>query len=116
MPLALLFVIHCLAVYRAARFVISDELVDGWRDRIKRVLSSPDGPGLEPGERFRDNPSEFIKDKLWSLIQCPYCTSGWIAGGVVLVHLLWLDGLPLPFWWWGGIWGGSLIAWKIVED
>lgn len=114
MPLWLLFLIHTLVVYRVARFIAEDSLIEGWRKAILFRLNAKDASSLNP--RLRDDPREFFKGKAFELLQCPYCLTIWIGAGVVGIHLIWLDGLPVPVWWWLALSGGALVWWSIIED
>lgn len=112
MDLWLLFILHSFVTYRVARLIVLDEIIDATRKKILHRLE-----GEYPGPySIRRQPREFFKDKAWSLLQCPFCVTPYVAGGVVLIHLWWLDGLPYPVWWWLGIGVGALLTWTYIED
>ena len=75
------FVFDVLAVARLTRLVVKDAITSPVRDAIEarsvevRLLC---GPGL-PSESVDVQPWAFLRD----LTDCSWCTSFWIAGGVV---------------------------------
>lgn len=62
--------VDALACYRLTRLVVKDELTAGMRSRIEHAMHQ--------GTRSAD-----VAAKLSTLIQCPWCSSWWIACGVV---------------------------------
>lgn len=80
-----------LAAYRLTRLITRDALLEGWRDRVVAA------------ERDRNDPQAVAKR--WGgdiasvggprgyLVNCPYCTSIYVAVGVSLARTL------APLWW-----------------
>lgn len=63
-----LFVILSAAIYRIARFLILDELIEEWRDALYGKLA--------------EHPSK-LTIKLQILMLCPFCLTIWVSGGVM---------------------------------
>lgn len=77
---ALYFVIDALATYRLARLLTADELTKG----IRRALGAVDKRG------------HINRPRTFYFVTCPWCTSIWIAAGVVAVTWAWPGGWIYP--------------------
>lgn len=113
------FVILSFTVYRATRFFQADSLVDRPRNAIlMKILPPPamsfniaDGP---PTFESLKAPSMW-RVKLYELLTCPYCLSAHGAWIAVLIAIQFIS-IPLPVFMWVAVAGGSMAAWRFVED
>ena len=96
-----LLVLLSLACYRVTRFIIADSLIDGFRERVQERL-------------IGDNPN-LIRDKIYDLSVCPYCTSVHVAWIAVLITQQFVS-IPLPVLVWLAVAGGAMVIWAIVES
>lgn len=109
MPLTLLFVVHAFVVYRVTRFVILDDVIEELRDRVLNKLLD----GLEE-DQLRLLP--LWRRKLYTLLNCPFCVSIYVAAGVTLAHRWVVEPLPVPVWWWVAIAAASLVAYAYIDS
>lgn len=119
-----LIVLMILANYRLTRLVVKDDfppvlwirdrLAGGWRPLTSKEQAMKSRPsvwilGEEDGETYR-----YIKRVKWSpfwladLISCPWCASGWLAMGVVLVTDITV-GVAAPVLAYGAVWALSAL-------
>lgn len=109
MPLILTFLILGLVVYRVTRFIILDDLIEGTRDRVLNGLlagRSEDELGSLP----------LWRRKLYTLLNCPFCVSIYVAAGVVLAHRWIVEPLPAPVWWWLGTATVALVVYTYIDS
>lgn len=91
----LLVILTCLTVYRLTRLLVSDKITEPIRNRIiyvayKRAYPAPIVPAEWQSKR---------EPMLAYFSTCPWCTSVWLGGLVVLV--VWLcTGVPYPLLLW----------------
>lgn len=97
-------VVLAAVVYRVARFLILDELINEWRDALHGKLA--------------DHPNK-TTIKLQLLMTCPFCLTIWIS---ILVTLAWFLGptADWPGWAWPyymlAVATGSLVFWRILDN
>lgn len=108
----LLLLIHALAVFRLGWFVVKDKL---WKVTRDRMLARLDEPSVDDDGNIRKG-HDFVKGKLWDLLQCPYCVTAWVAAGVLGAHRIFVGPVPVPVWWWLAIWAGGLVIWNLFDD
>lgn len=99
MPQLQLIVVAALCVYRITRFLIKDTLIEKQRDWVHSKLLLPPKPW---------------KDKVYELIDCPFCLSVWITGITVAVIDSFIS-VPLPVLAWLAICGAAMIVWRYIE-
>lgn len=95
----LALIVMSLVIYRVARFLILDDLIDEPRDRVHRWLT---------------NHPKWWTVKLQILMLCPFCLTIWISAGVVA---LWMY-VPVPefVWLWLACATGALVFWRIIDS
>lgn len=96
-----LLVVLSAVVYRVTRFIIEDTLLDGPREKLLTWLEE------HPG---------FMNDKLYVLIECPFCVSIWVSAGAVALTDLVVDDVPVPVWTWLAAATGALVFWAIIDS
>lgn len=97
----LIFVIVLsLVVYRVARFIVLDSLIDGTRENITVWL----------GHR-----SHRWWHKLLELIGCPFCVTIWISAFTLIAYRIFVDDFPIPVFTWLAVAAGALIPWRIID-
>jgi hypothetical protein len=103
----LLLIIHSAATAFLTYGVVKSVLFDDIRKPVLDYLGAdkPDQPVIN-----------FFKAKAWDLIQCPYCTGAWVAGGVLGAHRIFVGPVPMPLWWWMATWAGCLVIYTIIVD
>jgi hypothetical protein len=94
-----LIVLLSLAVYRVTRFIIRDTLIDAPRNWLYGKLVTPGHPFL---------------DKVYELLDCPYCLGIWISAFSVAIARHYTP-VSLPVFVWLAVAGGAMIVWRIVE-
>lgn len=115
------FLILSFTVYRATRFFQKDSLLEEWRSKLLAVILGPPvisqkwdiSQGPPPPPAF--GPPKLWRVKLYELFTCPYCLSAHGAWIAVLVAIQFMS-IPLPVFMWVAVAGGSMAAWRYVED
>lgn len=120
-PLGLFLHLAVLAVvsYRVTRFIVSDTLIEGWRDRFKGwVWVDPDT--MRTLRKVTGHPwLTFLRGKLGELLTCPFCVSVHVAFWTYLI--VQIDGgqddasLVEHGVAWLAIAGGTVMIWNKVE-
>lgn len=87
-------------VYRTARFVVLDSLIDKTRERVFVWLVTRE---------------HIAWHKLHELLGCPFCITIWFAAAVVAIHHNFVDPLPAPIWTWVAVAAGSLLWWRAID-
>ena len=95
-----LIVILSLVVYRVARFIVLDTLVEVTRSKAYMWLLSRERP---------------IFHKIHELLSCPYCITIWVSAATVLTYDIAVDPMPMPVFVWLAVAAGSLIPWRIID-
>jgi hypothetical protein len=95
-----IILVASLITYRITRFLISDSLIATPRIWLHQVLLGRVGR---------------VRQKVYELINCPYCLSVWIAAGVI-VGLDMFVSVPLPVAAWLATCAGCMMVWAYVED
>jgi len=98
-----LLVLISLVVWRIVRFLLRDSLIEHQRDWLY---------GKIVGDMTHQAP---WRDKVYELLDCPYCLSIWISAATVAVADRYTT-VPLPVYVWLAGSAGSMIVWRIVED
>jgi hypothetical protein len=98
--LLLTVLVLAFVVYRITRFLIKDTLIDGQRQWVHSKIL-----GVNP---------KAWRDKLYELIDCPYCLSVWIAAGTVAATDAFTS-VPLPVLAWLSTCGATMVLWHIIE-
>jgi hypothetical protein len=126
MDLWLLLLVMSLATYRLTRLVVADTFppVLWLRDRVAggwRPLTEPEHNSQTRWKEWEirdidDEGHRYVTRARWSpfwlaeLMSCPWCASGWLAGGVTAGTWA-VVGLPVPVLVWLAVWAvGALIA------
>lgn len=130
MDLWLLLVVMSLAIYRLTRLVVEDvfppvlwlrdRVAGGWRPLTQQEWNdhppTPEKRFPWPTQTIDDEVNRYVTRWRWvpqwiaDLVSCPWCASGWIAGGVTAAT--WATvGLPVPLLVWPAVWAaGALLA------
>lgn len=118
----LMFVLMSFAVYRITRLVLLDSWIDGFRSKAYEAILSP----LSPEDRFlvltvhQEEVLETLpawRKKLYQLLSCPYCFSGWVSLAVLVgVDVITEADFEAWFLWWMGIWTGALLVYTIIDS
>lgn len=106
MPNLSLIVLLSLSTYRVTRFFLRDTLIDQPREWVYMKLLRPNETAIGKGQKWRD--------KVYELLDCPYCLSVWVAGFSVLAVTFHLP-VPLPVFAWLAASAGAMIVWRFVE-
>lgn len=95
-------VILGLVVYRVTRFFLKDSMIENQRDWVYSKLV---------GDMTKQSA---WRDKLYELLDCPYCFSVWVSGGGTLVMMHYRS-VPLPLYEW--LCGSTiaLVIWHFLE-
>jgi hypothetical protein len=114
---AVLLVVLSGVVYRVGRFVVLDTLIEELRWATLNRLASI---RTDEGERIVLEEHELgrlplWRKKLYDLLSCPYCITGWVSAGAVALATVWVP-VPLPWFTWLAVWAGGLIIWDIVDS
>lgn len=98
-----LFVIMSAVIYRLARFLILDTLIDVPRDAFNDWLTE------RPGR---------LTIKLQELMQCPFCVTIWVSAGANTYWYTLVEDWPGWAWplYWLGTAAGALIFWTIIDS
>lgn len=108
------FVLFVLAVHRIIRFIIRDclPLIAVPRDKIL-AFTDPTAEDIENGVK----PKGAFLRSIGYLLQCEWCMSIWVSGGLVLgvTHVIDMPWYMAIGWWLGGSSLASLIM-ERVED
>ena len=131
----LLLLVMSLATYRGTKLVVEDtfppvlwlrdRLAGGWRPLTlaehERYVAASSSAQAVLRETWSYDPDDdlkqrYVRREAWSphwmaeMLSCPWCASGWIAGGVTVAT--WATvGLPVPLLVWPAVWAaGALIA------
>lgn len=108
MPELQLILITSLVAYRVTRFLLRDSLIDGPRKWLYEKLLRPYRTNLAaPGQRWRD--------KVYELLDCPYCTSVWVAAATVAAVDAHGVSVPMPLFAWLATASGAMVVWRVVE-
>ena len=95
-----IFVLLSFVTYRVTRFLVRDTLIDKQRFKLHAALLSKSKPW---------------RNKLFELIDCPYCLSVWVAGASVLIANQ-FTAIRLPWMMWLAVAGGCLTVWQHTDD
>lgn len=101
MSYLVLVIILSAVVYRLARFLVLDTLIDEPRNCVLAWL-----------ER---RPTLFWS-KILDLLGCPWCITIWVSAAVVAATDIYGISVPLPLWTWLATATGSLIFWNILDS
>lgn len=100
-----LFLLMSLTVYRLTRLVVRDTFPPIlW---IRKRLVGDETEEVLPSWSWTPT---WVSD----LLSCPYCASGWISLGTMLIVDAYTS-LPLPILWWFAIWAGGVVTYN-YED
>lgn len=104
MSLPLILVLAILATWRLTRLVTLDDfpLIRRPRQRIidlgwKRNPTSPHAPWYA------------------ELAGCPFCASAYLSAALIALLARSYISLPLPAFWWLGVWGGSCLLHALTD-
>lgn len=97
-----LYVILSAAIYRIARFMILDELIEELRDSLHAKLT--------------EHPNK-LTIKLQILMLCPFCLTIWVSGGVLAY---WYTLGERGTWWAFPVYllagsAGALVFWNVID-
>jgi hypothetical protein len=92
-----------LVVYRVTRFFLRDSLIDEPREWVYQKIL---------GDITKET---WWRDKLYELLDCPYCLSIWFSGAVVVVADRYTS-VPLPVFAWLATAAICMVVWRIVES
>lgn len=98
-----LLVLFSLVVWRVVRFLLRDSLIEHQRQWLYGKLI---------GDMTHQSA---LRDKIYELLDCPYCLSIWCSAAVVAVADRYTS-VPLPVYMWPAASAGCMIVWRIVED
>jgi hypothetical protein len=94
-----LIAVCALVVYRVTRFFLKDTLIDEPREWVyEKILSK----------------QAVWRDKLYELLDCPYCLSIWFSAATIAVADRYTS-VPLPVFAWLATAGLCMVVWRIVE-
>jgi hypothetical protein len=118
----LLFIILAATVSRVTRFIVFDSLIDVQREWVLRKLKPPAElpviTGDEPiGTEFEWTPPQtrfkVLRDKLATLIDCPWCVSIWVSAATLWATYLFTEvTVPLPVFYWLAL---SMVATLLID-
>lgn len=103
MTFPVLFVLMSFAAYRLTRLAVEDTIIENQRVWLVTKLMN-----------CKQSWRKVCRDKLAYLITCPYCTSAYVAAGVVIVTDQ-FESVPLPWLTWAAAWGAVAAAWGVFE-
>lgn len=106
MSTLVLIIVLGLAVAQATRLWRDDSITEPIRDRLIGWLD----PGRDP-VGF----GEALREKLVELLECPWCLSGWLALGAVVIADNFGQSIPLPGVVWFAVWRVAVLAYWLVE-
>lgn len=117
----IIFLCGCVT-YRVGRFVVLDDLIEETRNTVLNWLTTGEGYEGEGSKRpiiKSQEPGLWMKLPLWrrklhDLLTCPFCVTGWISGGAVLIAWLFYP-LPLPWFSWLAAWTIGLGWWNYID-
>lgn len=94
-----LIIVASLCVYRLTRFFLRDTLIDEPREWLYNKILAKE---------------TLWRDKLYELLDCPYCLSIWFSAATIAVADLYTS-VPLPVYAWLATAGLCMVVWRIVE-